>query len=116
MTAEPHRPPPPVPEKWDGLPDHPVWLMANCFPETELGQKAYVTFESDLPELLAGHRGMWAAYRGTVRLGIDGRATRLYDDCVRRGFSPGDFVLCQIEPVDGVEVIGSGGSTEFIED
>jgi hypothetical protein len=103
------KPPPPLPPGL-GLPepDHPVWQMANIFPPTPLGEQAWAAFEQDLPRLLETSRGQWVAYHGSQRLAVGPQHTRLYEECIRRGLSPEEFVICQIDPFDGYEVLGLG--------
>jgi hypothetical protein len=84
-------------------------MMANVFPATELGQRAWLAFRRDLPGLLEGCQGQWAAYRGDQFLGTGANATDLYDVCLRQGVAPGDLVICQIEPILGEQALGMGG-------
>jgi hypothetical protein len=89
-------------------PDHPAWQLANVFPDNELGRQAWAAHQRDLPALLETARGQWVAYHGGERLGIAPLHTRLYEECLARGLSPEELVICQVEPIDGVEVIGTG--------
>jgi hypothetical protein len=109
-TMSDEKPPPQIPPGL-GLPepDHPVWQMANIFPDSPLGEQAWAAFERDLPGLLETSRGQWAAYHGAQRLAVGPQHTRLYEECIRRGLSPDEFVICEIEPNEGYEVLGMGG-------
>jgi hypothetical protein len=112
----PYRPDPTPAETFPD-PEHPVWKMVNQFPGTELGDQAWAAFERELPELLLHHQGQWVAYHGGQRIGVGPRNTELYEDCLRRGLVPEEqCVICQIEPSEGMEVLGLGGCTVEYED
>ncbi len=90
-------------------PQHPVWRVANLFPGTDFGEQAWLAFRHDLPRLLEGHQGEWAAYRGGQLLGTGLTATDLYDRCLDRGVAPEELIVCQIEPIVGEETLGMSG-------
>jgi len=72
---------------------------------------AYVTLRQDLPLLLEGHEGQWAAYRGAQRLGIGPSKTLLYRHFVSQGIRSDDLLVRRIRPVMfddvGVEICSS---------
>ena len=59
--------------------------------------KSIAAFRRDLPELLKTHGGRWVAYHGDERIGFGRRETPLYQECLRRGLSADEFVVCGIE-------------------
>ena len=89
-------------------PDHPAWQIANVFPDSPLGQQAWLAHQRDLPRLLEIAQGQWVAYRGADCLGVRSSHLRLYEECVARGFSPEELVICQVEPIAGQESVGMG--------
>jgi hypothetical protein len=91
-------------------PDHPSWQVIDRFPANDLGEQSWAAFERELPHLLETSRGQWVAYSGDQRLGVGPLHTRLYEECVQRGFAPEELVICQIEPVLGQEGVGLGGA------
>lgn len=60
-------------------------------------QKSIAAIRRDLPELLQKHRGYWVAYHGDERIGFGRTQTGLYEECVRRGLTRDDFVVCGVE-------------------
>jgi hypothetical protein len=82
--------------------------MVNVFPDTPFGQQAWLAHQRELPRLLEAARGQWVAYHGDRCLGVGPVHLRLYEECLARGFSPGELVICQIEPIEGEERIGMG--------
>jgi hypothetical protein len=89
-------------------PEHPAWQMVNVFPDSTLGQQAWLAHQRELPRLLETARGQWVAYHGDGCLGVGPSPLRLYEACVARGFSPEELVICQIEPIAGQESVGMG--------
>ncbi len=59
---------------------------------------AQSTFRRDLDQLLRERPGQWVAYHGEQRLGFGPTKTRLYQECVSRGYGPGQFVVRFIQP------------------
>jgi hypothetical protein len=55
-------------------------------------------FRRDLPQLLRQHYRKWVAYSGDQQLGLCPSKTRLYQECLRRGLEPGQFLVFSIEP------------------
>src|SRR5438132_12076541 len=88
--------------------DHPAWAVSDVFPPNALGERAWVGFRRDLPRLLETCRGQWVAYRGEEQLGVGPKNTELYEECVRRGFNPGELVLCRVEEIVGEEAMDMG--------
>lgn len=60
-------------------------------------QKSIETFRRDLPEMLKKHGGLWVAYHGDERIGFGKTQTELVQECLRRGLSRDDFVVCVVE-------------------
>ncbi|MBW3540774.1 MAG: hypothetical protein KY476_10925 [Planctomycetes bacterium] len=60
--------------------------------------QSIAAFRRDLPELLQKHRGWCVAYHGDQRLGLAKRETPLYQQCLARGLSRDEFVVCGIDP------------------
>lgn len=60
-------------------------------------QKSIAAIRRDLPELLQKHRGSWVAYHGDERIAFGRTQTGLYEECVRRGLTRDDFVICGVE-------------------
>ena len=60
--------------------------------------KSIEAFRRDLPEMLKKHGGRWVAYHGDERIGFGRRETPLYQECLRRGLSSDEFVVCVVEP------------------
>ena len=60
--------------------------------------KSIAAFRRDLPELLTTHRGRWVAYHGDERIGFGRRHTPLYQQCLRQGLAPVEFVVTLVEP------------------
>jgi hypothetical protein len=83
-------------------------MKVGCFPPTALAEQAWAAFERDLPLLLEKVRGQFVAYRGNRQLGTSPLPTRLYDECLRQGFAPEEFVIVQVEPTSGTDVVGMG--------
>ena len=65
--------------------------------EADLGQKALVAFERDLPRLWEERSGQWVAYQGDHLLGFAVRKLELYQQCFERGLKREDFVVFCIE-------------------
>ena len=60
--------------------------------------QARETFRRDLPQLLTKHYRKWVAYSGERRLGLGSSKTQLYQECLRRGLVPSQFLVLSIEP------------------
>ena len=60
-------------------------------------QKSITAIRRDLPELLKRYRGTWVAYHGDERIGFGKSQTGLYEECLRRGLTRDDFVVCGVE-------------------
>ena len=55
-------------------------------------------FLRDLPCLLGERPREWVAYHGDAQLGFAKTRTELYQECLRRGLNPEEFLVCSIEP------------------
>jgi hypothetical protein len=62
--------------------------------------RAMHAFYRDLTELLKERYRQWVAYQGEQQLGFGRTKTELYQECLRRGFQPDEFIICSIEPWD----------------
>ncbi len=60
--------------------------------------QAQSAFRRDLHQLLQEQPGQWVAYHGGQRVGFGQTKTRLYQECLRRGYEPGHFVVRFIQP------------------
>ena len=60
-------------------------------------QKSIAAIRRDLPELLKRHRGSWVAYHGDEWIGFGKSQTGLYEECLRRGLTRDDFVVCGVD-------------------
>ena len=65
-----------------------------------LGRRSLLAFWRDLSQLLKTHPRQWAAYSGDVRLGIGPTRYELWQECERRGYKDGEFLICYIETQD----------------
>jgi hypothetical protein len=61
-------------------------------------QQARAAWRSDLPRLLASHRGQWVAYEGQRQAGIGDTKTELVQQCLAAGLRRSEFVVLLIEP------------------
>jgi hypothetical protein len=61
-------------------------------------ERAMNAFRRDLPQLLEGHANEWVAYSEDTRISFGSSKTQLIQECLRRGFQRGDFVVQSIEP------------------
>jgi hypothetical protein len=62
-------------------------------------QRAYESFHTELPELLAqGLRGQWALYDGPTRVEVSANRDRLYELGRARGMSEEDIFVDLIAP------------------
>ena len=52
----------------------------------------------DLPELLKSHDGWWVAYHGDERISFARSQRKLYQECLRRGLTDDQFLVCGILP------------------
>src|SRR5438132_520135 len=80
--------------------ENPVQHLEQLLGETipPLITQARATFQRDLPQLLARHFRKWVAYSGDQRIGIGSSKTALYQECLRHGLAPGQFLVFSIEP------------------
>jgi hypothetical protein len=65
-----------------------------------LGKQATLAFWRDLPQLLRERPGQWVAYHGDRQLGFGATRWELWQECLRRGLVPDEFVVRSIEPED----------------
>jgi hypothetical protein len=65
-----------------------------------LGRQALLTFWRDLPQLLQERPGQWVAYRGERQLGFGRTRTELWQECLRQGLDPEEFMIRSIQPED----------------
>ena len=65
-----------------------------------LGRQALLTFWRDLPQLLQERPGQWVAYRGDRQLGFGKTQTELWQECLRQGLDPEEFMIRSIQPED----------------
>ena len=72
-------------ERWLNKPVSPALLEAEQ------------VFRDQLPELLKTHRYQWVAYSGSQRLGFHDAQHGLYQECLQRGFAPGQFLIYYID-------------------
>jgi hypothetical protein len=61
-------------------------------------QQSLEAFRRDLAQLLRERPGQWVAYSGDRRLGFGRTKTELYQECLRQGYDPEQFVVDLIEP------------------
>jgi hypothetical protein len=61
-------------------------------------RQARAAWRSDLPKLLASHRGQWVAYQGQRQAGIGDTKTELVRQCLAAGSKHGEFVVLLVEP------------------
>ena len=71
-------------------------VLGETFPR--ILTQAREAFRRDLPRLFREHPRKWAAYSGEQCLGIGPSKTLLYQECLRRGLAPGQFLVLSIEP------------------
>jgi hypothetical protein len=75
---------------------HQLEIALNeTFPPLILQARA--AWRGDLPALLKTHPGKWVAYHGNRQIGIGSRKTALFQQCLRAGLEPGQFVVLRIE-------------------
>ena len=78
--------------------DHTLPLESRFLSEPlPMIQKSIAAIRRDLPELLKRHRGSWVAYNGDERIGFGKSQTGLYEECLRRGLTRDDFVVCGVD-------------------
>jgi len=89
--------------------DDPLRTLERVLGETipPILLQARESFRRDLPQLLTEHSRKWVAYSGDQRLGIGSSKTELYQECLRRGFVPGQFLVLSIEPELPREIVVS---------
>jgi hypothetical protein len=61
-------------------------------------ERSQDAFRRDLPRLLREHPRQWVAYHGDERVAVGPAKRQLYQECLRRGFRVGEFVVRSIEP------------------
>lgn len=71
---------------------------------TEPTIAARQAFRRDLPRLLQTNPGEWVAYAGDRCLGFHASQRQLYQECYRKGFQRGHFLICCVEPEGPDEV------------
>jgi hypothetical protein len=69
-------------------------------------EQAEAAFARDLPQLVRQHLHQWVAYHGAKQLGFAPSRAELHTECLRRGLSPDELVVWQIEPVLGTMIVG----------
>jgi hypothetical protein len=60
--------------------------------------RAQAAFRRDLPQLLEGYKYQWVAYHGDRRVALGHSKRDLYQQCLRQGLPPDEFVVRSIEP------------------
>ena len=60
--------------------------------------KSREAFRRDLPELLKSRDGWWVAYHGDEQIGFARSQRKLYQECLRRGLTDDQFLVCGILP------------------
>jgi hypothetical protein len=60
-------------------------------------QKSIDAFRRDLPEMLKSHGGECVAYHGEERIAFGKTELELFQECMRRGLTRDDFVVCGVE-------------------
>lgn len=60
--------------------------------------QAQGAFRRDLDQLLQERPGQWVAYHGEQCVGFGPTKTRLYQECLQRGYELGHFVVRFIQP------------------
>jgi hypothetical protein len=79
-------------------------------------EEGHSAFRQDLDQLLRERRGQWVAYHGRRQVGFAATKAELYQECLRNGLKPGEFLVRSIEPELEEIVIGPGfaeaGSTD----
>jgi hypothetical protein len=80
--------------------EQPLRQLEQLLGETipPLIAQAREAFRRDLPELLSKYPRKWVAYSGDQRLGIAPSKTQLYQECLRHGLTPAQFLILSIEP------------------
>ena len=71
-----------------------------------LGRQALLAFWRDLPQLLQERPWQWVAYHGDRQLGFGKTQTELWQECLRQGWQPEEFMIRSIEPEDPEVVDG----------
>lgn len=86
---------------------HPTDLPAEAGPAVApppaedvppLIRRSQEAFRRDLPRLLREYPRRWVAYHGDDRLAVGPSKRQLYQECLRRGLKPGEFVVRSVEP------------------
>jgi hypothetical protein len=82
---------------------------AAPLPGSVLGRQAWAAFQRDYPQLVQERCGQWVAYHGDRQIGFAPTRGELYQECLRQGCRPDEFVVCSIEPVVEEMALGYGG-------
>jgi hypothetical protein len=83
----------PIQAKPDQPPsEQPVFQVPPCITQ------AQQAFRRDLPQLLKNHYRQWVAYHGDKRIGFGASLRQLYQECLRRGYPEGEFLVQCIAP------------------
>jgi hypothetical protein len=94
----------------DQPPGGPSGTPAPAGPERPdlraLGRQALLAFWRDLPQLLQERPWQWVAYHGERQLGFGRTQTELWQECLRQGLHPDEFMIRSIEPEDPEVVDG----------
>jgi hypothetical protein len=70
-----------------------------------LARQAILAFWHDLPQLLQERPGQWVAYHGDRQLGFGATRFELWQECLRKGLVPEEFLVRSIEPEDPTLVL-----------
>ncbi len=60
--------------------------------------RSLTAFRRDLPELMKTHYGQVVVYHGDQRLMIGSSATKLFQECLRRGLKRDEYVVMPVMP------------------
>jgi hypothetical protein len=85
----------PAPEAAPAMPESLLSAAKMIPPDIAAAQRA---FRRDLAQLLGERAGQWVAYHGDRRLGFGRTKTHVYQDCLRQGYAPGQFLVRLIGP------------------
>jgi hypothetical protein len=72
-----------------------------------LGRASLAAFWRELPRLLQERPRQWVAYHGDRRLGFAATRAELWQECLRQGLRPEEFLIRSIEPEDPDVASGS---------
>ena len=82
------------------VPGVPTTATLNLGREYTLNERALLTFWRDLPRLLEERYHQWVGYHGEQCLGFANSRTELWQECLKRGMQPDEFLIRSIEPED----------------